>query len=92
MYKTIAVVLGTASTDLMVLDGSYPFSVNMRRPYSTTNPTNGCCQDVFLYNVVTQECCVADDGDVSIEEVGNCVAPSEVEAPDSVNDFNYSKK
>lgn len=66
-----------------------------RRPYATTNPSSGCCQDVFYYDVNTHVCCVADDGTVTVEEDGSCVG-TEVD-PDQVDDFDqnypgYSKK
>lgn len=41
--------------------GQYPIKPYPRRPYSTLNPTNGCCQDAAIYDVNNQECCVFAD-------------------------------
>jgi hypothetical protein len=79
---------GTASTTV-VLDGTYPFAISMRRPYATTNPRNGCCQDVFVYDVVNQECCIADDSTVSVTGTGDCVGT--VAPADERSDFSYAK-
>jgi hypothetical protein len=84
---------GSASTVMQQALGSYPFSPNMRRPYATTNPTNGCCQDVFVYDTANQECCIAADSSVSVTNPGDCVANGgATQLPDSKNDFSYSKK
>jgi hypothetical protein len=79
---------GTASTTV-VLDGTCPFAISMRRPYATTNPRNGCCQDVFVYDVVNQECCIADDSTVSVTGTGDCVGT--VAPADERSDFSYAK-
>lgn len=80
---------GTSWTNL-VLDGSYPFAVDMRRPYASTNPFNGCCQDVYLFNTNTQECCIAADDSVSVTEAGECVGSTVL--ADEIDDFSYAKK
>lgn len=42
--------------------GKYPIKPYSRRPYATSNPNNGCCQDAAIYDITNQECCVlADD-------------------------------
>jgi hypothetical protein len=84
---------GSASTTMTNAVGSYPLSPSMRRPYATTNPTNGCCQDVFIFDVANQECCIAADTTVSVTSPGDCVAAGgSTVNPDSKNDFSYSKK
>jgi len=41
--------------------GQYPLKPYPRRPYSTQNPSNGCCQDAAIYDINNQECCVLPD-------------------------------
>jgi hypothetical protein len=63
-----------------------------RRPYATTNPATGCCQDVYMFDTTNQECCL-DDSDpnhviVKITQVGDGECdPSNVVAADAVDDF-----
>lgn len=84
---------GSASTTMTNAVGTYPLSPSMRRPYATTNPNNGCCQDVFVYDTTNDECCIAADDSVSVLSAGACVgAGGTVVDPDAENDFSYSKK
>ena len=84
---------GSASTVMDNFVGTWPFRPYMRRPYATSNPTNGCCQDVFIYDVANQECCIAADDSVSITAPGDCVAAGGATVdPDTKNEFDYSKK
>jgi hypothetical protein len=68
---------GSASTD-----SPNPLT---RRPYASTNPNSGCCQDVFYYNTIAQECCV-DGTSVSVTDQGTC--PGTVVDPDEIDDFD----
>lgn len=56
-----------------------------RRPYASTNPNSGCCQDVFYYNTIAQDCCV-DGATVSVVDQGTC--PGTVVDPDEIDDFD----
>jgi len=68
---------GSASTD-----SPNPMT---RRPYASTNPNSGCCQDVFYYNTIAQECCV-DGASVLVTDAGTC--PGSVMGPDEIDDFD----
>lgn len=87
---------GSASAPSMVAVGAYPFKPYTRRPYSTLNPANGCCQDVWIYSSTDQECCInADDSSVSVQDTGACVgscANCAVVPADAIDDFSYGKK
>jgi len=56
---------GSATHDAAQIAGppgtSFPIKPYSRRPYASTNPTNGCCQDAAIYNTATQECCILPD-------------------------------
>jgi hypothetical protein len=41
--------------------GNYPIKPYSRRPYATTNPNNGCCQDAAIFDTANQECCILPD-------------------------------
>lgn len=58
-----------------------------RRPYASTNPNSGCCQDVFYYNTVSQECCI-DGSTVSVTDFSTC--PGTAVGPDAIDDFDDS--
>lgn len=58
--------------------------VAMRRPYATTNPSTACCQDVFYYDFLSEECCLDSNGDYGITAIGDCVsAGGSTVAPDA---------
>lgn len=41
--------------------GQYPIKPYSRRPYASTNPNNGCCQDAAIFDTANQECCILPD-------------------------------
>merc|ERR1712187_475660 len=57
-----------------------------RRPYSSTSTTSGCCGDVFYYSTINDECCMDQNGDLSIVAKNSCV--DTVVDPDEIDDFN----
>lgn len=69
---------GSASTEFTHLTVT-------RRPYASTSTTAGCCQDVFYYNLLAQECCV-DGSTVTVTDAGTC--PGSTIDPDQIDDFN----
>jgi len=78
---------GSASTDM-----ANPIT---RRPYATTNPDSGCCQDVYFYDVNTKECCYDAPDTVTVVPIGDCLGT--VMPEDEIDDFGplfpgYSKK
>jgi len=63
-----------------------------RRPYATTNPATGCCQDVYMYDTTNEECCLDDSNPdhviVKITQVGSGSCPAtNIVAADAVDDF-----
>jgi hypothetical protein len=77
---------GTASTNAV--------NPQVRRPYATTNPNTGCCQDVYFFDVENKECCFFNDV-VSVVAITTCEGT--VFPPDEIDDFSadfpgYSKK
>jgi hypothetical protein len=41
--------------------GAFPIKPYSRRPYASTNPNNGCCQDAAIFDTTNQECCILPD-------------------------------
>jgi len=77
---------GSGSTDQLDLTVS-------RRPYGSSSLTAACCQDVFYYNKNTQQCCLQQDGTVTVTETGTCDGTDL--GPDSIYDFDaeyYQRK
>lgn len=75
---------GSAST-------SFTHLTVTRRPYASTSTTSGCCQDVFYYNMLAQECCVevsGSDTTVTVTDAGTC-AGSTI-GPDTVAEFDHT--
>lgn len=86
---------GSATVDVHGISnagtGEYPLRPYSRRPYATTNPGNGCCQDAAIYNTLEQECCI-DDGDSSVSVTNSNECTGTVVPPDAAGDFGYAKK
>jgi len=47
-------------------------NVGYRRPYASSNPATACCQDVYYYDFLNQDCCLNSNNDVEIVDKGTC--------------------
>lgn len=46
--------------------------VAYRRPYASSNPATACCQDVYYYDFLNQDCCLNSLNQVTIVDKGTC--------------------